>query len=71
VRHPAYTAILVAAVAAGLYVGSWLSVAAFVVVIGAALAYRISVEERALTADLGPSYREYAATHKRLVPFVW
>jgi protein-S-isoprenylcysteine O-methyltransferase Ste14 len=71
VRHPAYTAILVAAVAAGLYLGSWLSVVAFVAVIGAALVYRISVEERALTTDIGPAYREYAATHKRLVPFVW
>jgi protein-S-isoprenylcysteine O-methyltransferase Ste14 len=71
VRHPAYTAILVAAVAAGLYVGNWLSVAAFVVVIGAALVYRISVEERALSAAIGPAYAAYAATHKRLVPFVW
>jgi protein-S-isoprenylcysteine O-methyltransferase Ste14 len=29
------------------------------------------VEEHALIAALGDPYRDYAATHKRLVPFVW
>jgi protein-S-isoprenylcysteine O-methyltransferase Ste14 len=71
VRHPAYSALLLAAAAAGLYVGNWLSVLAFILSVAAGLAYRIIVEERALTAELGSAYREYAATHKRLVPFVW
>jgi protein-S-isoprenylcysteine O-methyltransferase Ste14 len=35
------------------------------------LAYRSRVEERALLQDLGEDYRNYAATHKRLVPFIW
>ncbi|GAA1616490.1 hypothetical protein GCM10009679_21000 [Saccharothrix algeriensis] len=29
------------------------------------------VEETALLRDLGPAYAEYAATRKRLIPFVW
>jgi len=33
--------------------------------------YRIGVEERALEAALGDRYREYAATRKRLIPYVW
>jgi protein-S-isoprenylcysteine O-methyltransferase Ste14 len=71
VRHPSYTALLLAAAAGGLYVGNWLSLLALVAAVAAGLAYRITVEERALTTDVGPAYRDYAATHKRLVPFVW
>ena len=62
---------LLAAAAGGLYVGNWLSLVALVAAVAAGLAYRITVEERALSTDLGAAYREYAATHKRLVPFVW
>jgi protein-S-isoprenylcysteine O-methyltransferase Ste14 len=71
VRHPAYTALLLAAAAGGCYVGNWLSLVALVVAVGAGLVYRITVEERALSSDIGAAYREYAATHKRLVPLVW
>ena len=55
----------------GLYVGNWLSLVALVAAVAAGLVYRITVEERALSNDVGAAYREYAATHKRLVPFVW
>ncbi len=71
VRHPAYSALLLAAAAGGLYVGNWLSLVALVAAVTAGLVYRITVEERALSNDVGAAYREYAATHKRLVPFVW
>ena len=39
--------------------------------IAAGLVFRIRVKERALTRNLGDGYRSYAATHKRLVPFIW
>jgi protein-S-isoprenylcysteine O-methyltransferase Ste14 len=71
VRHPGYAAILVAVSGIGLLVGNWLSLLCLVVAFASGLVYRIRVEERALLADLGDSYRNYAATHKRLVPFVW
>jgi protein-S-isoprenylcysteine O-methyltransferase Ste14 len=71
VRHPGYSAFLVAVVAGGLLVGNWLSLVVLLVAVSAGLAYRISVEERALSRDVGSAYREYAATHKRLVPFLW
>ena len=71
VRHPAYSALLLAAAAGGLYVGNWLSLVALVAAVAAGLVYRITVEERALSQDVGAAYRDYAATHKRLVPFVW
>ncbi len=71
VRHPAYSALLLAAAAGGLYLGNWLSLVALEAAITLGLVYRISVEERALSGDIGAAYRDYAATHKRLVPFVW
>ena len=71
VRHPAYSALLLAAAAGGLYLGNWLSLVALVAAVTAGLVYRITVEERALSNDVGAAYGEYAATHKRLVPFVW
>lgn len=71
VRHPAYSALLLAMVAVGLLIGNWLSLLVLVGAVTAALVYRIRVEERALERAIGPAYREYAATRKRLVPFVW
>ena len=71
VRHPAYSALLVAGAAGGLLIGNWLSLVVLLAAMGAGLGYRIRVEERALDRDVGLAYREYAATHKRLVPFVW
>lgn len=36
----------------------------------AGYAYRITVEERALAADLGEAYRAYLRRTKRLIPFL-
>jgi protein-S-isoprenylcysteine O-methyltransferase Ste14 len=71
VRHPGYSALLLADVAVGLLVGNWLSLVVLVAAVGCGLAYRITIEERALAQAVGPAYEEYAATRKRLVPFVW
>jgi protein-S-isoprenylcysteine O-methyltransferase Ste14 len=71
VRHPGYAAILLAVSGVGLLIGNWVSLLCLIVAFGSSLVYRIRVEERALLADLGENYRTYAATHKRLVPFVW
>jgi len=71
-RHPSYAGLLLALVGLGLAVtANWLSALVLAVLAGLGLGYRIRVEERALLRDLGADYRAYAATHKRLVPFVW
>jgi len=49
---------------------NWLSLACILLPIGAAVAYRIWVEELALEAAFGDEYRQYAATTKRLIPGV-
>ena len=71
IRHPSYAGILLAIVALGLFIGNWGSLISLTVATVGGLVFRIRVEERALLQSLGDGYRDYAATHKRLVPFIW
>jgi protein-S-isoprenylcysteine O-methyltransferase Ste14 len=71
IRHPSYTGLLLAITGVGLVIGNWWSLISLTVVMAAGLVFRIRVEERALLRDLGDEYRDYAATHKRLIPFIW
>jgi protein-S-isoprenylcysteine O-methyltransferase Ste14 len=71
IRHPGYAGLLLIIVGVGLLIGNWWSFAWLTVGVAGAFVFRIRVEERALRHDLGDGYRDYAATHKRLVPFIW
>jgi protein-S-isoprenylcysteine O-methyltransferase Ste14 len=71
IRHPSYAGVLLAVIGLGLYIGNWLSLVAMTAAVAFGIVNRIRIEERALQRDLGDDYRDYAATHKRLVPFVW
>jgi protein-S-isoprenylcysteine O-methyltransferase Ste14 len=70
VRHPSYSAGLLLFGGIGLALTNWLSLAAAIVPPAVAYAYRISVEERALVASLGPAYADYMKRTKRLVPLL-
>jgi protein-S-isoprenylcysteine O-methyltransferase Ste14 len=69
-RHPSYTSLLLAFVGCVLMDGNWLSSCSVVIVL-AALMYRIRIEERSLNAALGERYRDFASSRARLVPFLW
>lgn len=71
VRHPSYTGMLLAFLGLGVFFGSWLSLAALIVPIGLASAYRIHVEEAMLFKAFGGNYSAYCARTKRLVPGVF
>jgi protein-S-isoprenylcysteine O-methyltransferase Ste14 len=71
IRHPSYAGLLLIITAVGLFIGNWWSLMCLTGTIAGGLVFRIRVEERALTRTLGDGYRNYAATHKRLVPFIW
>lgn len=71
IRHPSYAGMLLAVTGLGLFIGNWLSLASLTIAMACGLVFRIRVEERALLQNLGDDYRNYAATHKRLVPFIW
>jgi protein-S-isoprenylcysteine O-methyltransferase Ste14 len=70
VRHPGYTAGLLAALSSGIALGSWIST--FIAPIALALlVWRTIVEDRMLQRDL-PGYADYATRVRyRLVPGVW
>ena len=71
VRHPSYTAVLVAFFGFGVGQANWLSGAVTLVVPTVAYIRRMSVEERELCEELGDDYRDFIATRKRLVPGVY
>jgi protein-S-isoprenylcysteine O-methyltransferase Ste14 len=70
-RHPSYTGLILAMLGYGLMLQNWLGLA--VVVAGSCVAVlpRILHEEHVLEANLGDPYREFEASHKRLIPLVW
>ena len=70
-RHPSYTGLLLALLGCGLVYENWLSAVGSVLIVLTALVLRIRIEERALTAALGDSYRDFCAGRARLVPFLW
>jgi protein-S-isoprenylcysteine O-methyltransferase Ste14 len=70
VRHPGYTAGLLAAATSGIALGSWIStfIAPIALVL---LAWRTIVEDRMLQRDL-PGFADYATRVRyRLVPGIW
>jgi protein-S-isoprenylcysteine O-methyltransferase Ste14 len=70
-RHPSYTGGILMMTGIGVALGSWGSAVLLAVVSFAVYSYRIAVEERALLAAIGEPYRQFMATRKRLIPFVY
>lgn len=70
IRHPSYTAGLLAFAGVGLALGNWISMTVPVPLLLLGYVYRIQVEEQALVAGLGPTYADYMRRTKRLIPFV-
>jgi protein-S-isoprenylcysteine O-methyltransferase Ste14 len=69
VRHPSYAGAMLTGAGILLCSTNWLSLACYALVV-ATYAYRIRVEESALTADLGEPYRAYMRRTKRLIPYL-
>jgi protein-S-isoprenylcysteine O-methyltransferase Ste14 len=70
-RHPSYTGILLACTGIGLASANGVGLAGLVLLPLALILWRIHIEENALLAMLGDTYRSYASQHRRLVPLVW
>jgi len=70
VRHPSYTGLLL--VVLGFEIGTRVWPAILLTLLPlAAVVRRIAVEEAFLLAALGPSYADYRARTRRLVPGIW
>jgi protein-S-isoprenylcysteine O-methyltransferase len=70
-RHPSYSGALIAFAGLGVLAGNAWSLGIILTGTGAAFAYRIVVEERALRARLGEEYAEYSRVTWRLIPFLY
>jgi protein-S-isoprenylcysteine O-methyltransferase Ste14 len=70
-RHPSYTAGIILSLGLGLGLGSVLSAALMVLGAAVGYVYRMNVEEKVLLAAVGEPYRQFMATRKRLIPFVY
>ncbi len=70
-RHPSYTGALLAVAGMGVLYGSWPALVVLLVPVVAVMLVRIAVEERALAAAFGESWRAQCARTWRLVPGVW
>ena len=71
VRHPSYTGALMAFLGLGILVHNWLAMLVLVGPITVMFLWRITIEERALSAALSTAYTDYMARTKRLVPLVY
>jgi protein-S-isoprenylcysteine O-methyltransferase len=70
-RHPAYTGVIVTMVGLGLALSNWVSLAALAILPSLAIAWRMSVEERALTEQFGEAYQDFCKTRSAVLPAVW
>jgi protein-S-isoprenylcysteine O-methyltransferase Ste14 len=70
-RHPSYSGLELISIGVALCYGNWPGLVAMITLPMIGLVNRIHVEEEALEAELGAAYRDFEATHKRMVPFVW
>jgi protein-S-isoprenylcysteine O-methyltransferase len=71
VRHPSYTGSLVSFLGLGLTFSNWLSALVIFIPIFFAFAYRIKVEEQALSEHFGDKYKQYCLKTKRLLPYIY
>ncbi len=71
IRHPSYAGLLLAFVGLGFFFSNWMSLAALVVPIAAAVLNRIAKEEDTLRRAFGSAYEDYCARTRRLVPWVY
>lgn len=71
VRHPSYAGGMLAMLGFGLTMTNWIAAVLPLAVVAIGYAYRIPLEERALTAGLGEDYRSYMTRTWRLVPFLF
>ncbi len=71
IRHPMYTALFVYGIAQAILIPNWLAGPSFLVAFTLLYCFRIGKEEEMMRERFGALYREYMASTKRLVPFLF
>ena len=71
IRHPSYSGSLLSLLGFGLVMGNWAGLIAVMAISGAAILYRVTIEEKALREGLGQAYDDYMRRTKRFIPFIF
>jgi protein-S-isoprenylcysteine O-methyltransferase Ste14 len=71
VRHPGYSAGFLVFLGLGFALGSWLSLAVFLLEIILVYSQRVKAEEKALLEVIGEPYRAYMARTRRFIPLLF
>jgi protein-S-isoprenylcysteine O-methyltransferase Ste14 len=71
VRHPAYTGLLLALVAAGVALGDAIALLLLTVPSFLAFKFRIAIEEKLLNKKFGTAYRDYSNSTAKLLPWLF
>ena len=71
VRHPSYAGTFLMLTGAGIALQSWGAALIILLLLIVSYGYRIYVEEKALTSELGQAYTDYVKRTKRLIPLVF
>ena len=70
-RNPSYTGAMITLAGVGIAIGTWLSLAAMILVPILGFGWRIRVEEASLAARFGADYEAYRSRRWALVPPLW
>lgn len=71
VRHPSYLGLIMIIYGLSFLMSNLLSIVIVIVPVFIALNYRITVEEKTLTAEFGGQYEIYKSKVKKLIPFIY
>ena len=71
IRHPAYSGTFLTMLGLGLALTNWASLAALLTCVFLGHLYRVSIEEKALSAAIGQPYIAYMHRTRRFIPFVF
>ncbi|MCE7699045.1 MAG: isoprenylcysteine carboxylmethyltransferase family protein [Methanobacterium paludis] len=70
VRHPAYSGTILTVIGYAVVGASVAGIISALVICGLIYSYRIHIEEKTLTSELGEEYLEYSKRTKKLIPHV-
>lgn len=71
IRHPGYLGQVIIFIGISTLLSNWISILLMIIPIVIGYGYRISVEEKFMTEQLGQTYLDYKKRTKRIIPLIY
>ncbi len=71
IRHPGYLGQLIIFMGISISISNWLSILLMMIPVMLGYLYRIKVEEKFMTDQLGEDYKNYQDRTKRIIPMLY